>query len=163
MAIAPSITPVRRCTPQSRIPARAGPSPPHSRSTSLSPAERRLIRMVCMTHVLDGEASAVCRCEVRFVRRETGGRRTSHLFLAGCTPLVPLVGGPCSSAAHLRRSSANVGRVCVACAKCDLQVLSLGECRGCMRERLECMRETRLTGGVLLDELVRPVHRVCAG
>ena len=82
----------------------------------------------------DGEASVVCWREVRFVRRETGGRRTSHLCLAGCTPLVPLVGGPCSSAARLRRPSANVGRVCVACAKCDLQVLSLGECRGCMCE-----------------------------
>ena len=96
-----------------------------------------------MPCVSDGEASVVRWRELRFVRRETGGRRTSHLCLAGCTPLVPLVGGPCSSVVRLRRPLANVGRVRVACAKCDLQVLSLGECRACMH-----MRETRLTGVV---------------
>ena len=144
MAIAPSITPVRRCTPQSRIPARAGPSPPHSRSTSLSPAERRLIRMVCMTRVWNGEASVVRWRELRFVRRETGGdarvtyasqaaRHLSRLW-AGPALLRRIFGVPrrmsgvcvlhAQNATYRCCLSASVGAVCAnvcsACAKTRL-------------------------------------------
>ena len=64
------------------VSARGDPRWPRLGSSMLSP--RLVMRRSCVG--------------LRFGRVfiETGGRRTSHLFLVGCSPLVPLVGGPCS-------------------------------------------------------------------
>ena len=147
MAIAPSITPVRRCTPQSRIPARAGPSPPHSRSTSLSPAERRLIQKVCTTRgrMVKRRSCVGAKLRVSCVERQGGGARVTYASQAA-HHLSRLWAGP----ALLRRVFGvrrRMSGVCVlhaqnATYRCCLSAsvvavcANLGECRGCMCDRL---------------------------